>query len=79
MGGDGQTCVDVDECSFLNGGCDQVFIKQNQFKTGFKTAVQKILVNVERSPRILNQNQTLCCIRLSVINIIPLQAKQVER
>ena len=24
LGGDGKTCVDVDECSFLNGGCDQV-------------------------------------------------------
>ncbi len=24
LGADGRTCVDVDECDFLNGGCDQV-------------------------------------------------------
>ena len=24
LGPDGRSCVDVDECEFLNGGCDQV-------------------------------------------------------
>ena len=29
LGADGRTCVDVDECDFLNGGCDQVKDKTN--------------------------------------------------